>query len=49
MIFSVGKYGIRVFDIAPSVFLTPMTAAGSDELRETNIKTVPIGRLGELL
>ena len=44
-----GKYGIRVFDIAPSVFLTPMTAAGSEELREANIKTVPIGRLGILL
>ena len=40
-----GKYGIRVFDIAPSVFETPMSSVSPPGMREINEKTVPIGRL----
>lgn len=43
-----GKYGIRVLDIAPSVFLTPMATSAPPALLKASESIVPIKRLGQV-
>ena len=42
-----GKFGIRVVAIAPSLFETPMARAGPKELRDKVVKSFPMQRMGK--
>mmetsp|Transcript_21917 Transcript_21917/g.19463 ORF Transcript_21917/g.19463 Transcript_21917/m.19463 type:complete len:99 (+) Transcript_21917:478-774(+) len=42
-----GRYGIRVLNIAPSLFSTAMIDGIPDKFKKVYEKTVPIGRLGQ--
>ena len=41
-----GKFGIRVLNIAPSVFLTPMSESMPQEMRESTASYSPLKRIG---
>ena len=43
-----GKYGIRVFNIAPSLIKTPMGESLGEELFKAAASTGPLNRVGEL-
>ena len=43
-----GKYGIRVFNIAPSLFRTPMTESPGDLLIKMAAASGPLNRVGEI-
>ena len=43
-----GKFGIRVLNIAPAMFRTPMVEAGGDQGIDFAAKTTPLGRVGEI-
>ncbi|GAA1354189.1 3-oxoacyl-[acyl-carrier-protein] reductase [Catellatospora bangladeshensis] len=43
----VGRYGIRVNVVAPGFIETDMTGALSDKVKQTALKSIPLGRLGQ--
>ena len=43
-----GKYGIRVFNIAPSLFRTPMAESPGDLLIKMAAASGPLNRVGEI-